>query len=552
MFRVAGSAPEAKDQLALGDGFVLDLARGELYDAAGRPAELRAQALRVLLVLGRQAGQVVGKDVLLKRIWGDVVVTEDSLVQAVGDIRRALGDVKHQRLRTVPRRGYQLVLPETDVDSATPMRHRHRLTLVTAGVLLVVLAAAIATWTSRPREQTMPRSLAILPFESDAGTEGWFVDGVTGDLTSTVGSWRGLTVIGRGTMASYRGKDPDPRAVGRELGVRFVLTGRARRDGDSVRLAVTLVDAHTGQSVWSEMRDMPRAELAELVGDVAGGIARALTVELGDAVAADARTLRPEQVEADDLAMQGLAELLRGVSAENFERARQLSERAVAVDPLSVRGFAGVSMSNSNLVLFEWATDRAAAIARAEQALAHLDKLEPNGQLTGFARASLTNIRGDWVGLAAIAAKLIEAYPNEPTAHHHRCSALVRLAQFDESIAACARAMRISPRDTRVPIWNGLTAFNHFLAGRPAEAEQHARLAVIGNPRIPFYAVVLTAAIADQGRHEEAEKVLVEALARAPAYRQANARNYWVATDPRFVAGRDRMLALAGERGLPP
>ena len=87
-------------------GFALDLARGELFDADGRPTELRAQALKVLLVLGEQAGQVVSKDELLNRVWAGVVVTEDSLVQAVGDIRRVLGDSAHQRLRTVPRRGY--------------------------------------------------------------------------------------------------------------------------------------------------------------------------------------------------------------------------------------------------------------------------------------------------------------------------------------------------------------------------------------------------------------------------------------------------------------
>ena len=73
-------------------GFVLDLARGELFDATGRPTGLRAQALKVLLVLGERAGQVVGKDELMQRVWGDLVVTEDSLVQAIGDIRRVLGD----------------------------------------------------------------------------------------------------------------------------------------------------------------------------------------------------------------------------------------------------------------------------------------------------------------------------------------------------------------------------------------------------------------------------------------------------------------------------
>lgn len=94
-------------RLVLGE-HALDLGRGELLDAAGQPAALRAQALALLCVLGERAGEVVGKDELMRRVWGDVVVTEDSLVQAVGDIRRVLGDADHRIVRTVPRRGYRL------------------------------------------------------------------------------------------------------------------------------------------------------------------------------------------------------------------------------------------------------------------------------------------------------------------------------------------------------------------------------------------------------------------------------------------------------------
>jgi TolB-like protein/DNA-binding winged helix-turn-helix (wHTH) protein len=328
-------------------GFVLDLAHGELFDAAGRPTELRAQALKLLLLLGERAGQVVGKDELLRRVWGDVVVTEDSLVQAIGDIRRVLGDAKHERVRTVPRRGYLLVPPAADgVLSAPPPGASPRLMLPSllgvAGLLLaLVLAGLMAMRVGMGAAgSAMPRSLAILPFESDGDAEDWFVAGVTSDLTALLGTWADTTVIGRGSTAAYKGKNVDPRVVGRELGVAHVVTGRARRNGDQVRLAVSLVETASGRTVWSELRDVPRADIGALIGDVAGGIARTMIVEWGDAVAANsARSgLQPQQVQADDLAMQGMAELLRGVSRENWERSRQLFEQAVALDPVSRRG----------------------------------------------------------------------------------------------------------------------------------------------------------------------------------------------------------------------
>jgi TolB-like protein/DNA-binding winged helix-turn-helix (wHTH) protein len=534
--------------------FVLDLGAGELFDAAGRPAELRAQALKVLLVLGERAGQVVGKDELMRRVWGDVVVTEDSLVQAVGDIRRVLGDAKHERVRTVPRRGYLLVPPATAPTAAVPGRSGGARASWPAWLGAALLTLAVGTAVGLARQLPapgMPRSLAVLPFESAAGTEDWFVDGVAGDLITLLSSWPEVRVIGRGTMLRYRGKNADPREVARELGVRHVLTGRARRDGEQVRLEASLVDA-SGAVVWSELRDMPRAELPSLVGDVAGGLARALVVPMGDAVAAEARSLASQQAQADDLAMQGMAELLRAVSRPAFERSRDLFEQAVALDPASRRGLGGVALANTNLVVWQWSDDPPAAEARAREALAQLDVVAPEALITKLAQAGMAHVRRDWGAVLAIGDRLAALYPNEPASHHHRCSALLRLGRFQESIDACARAQRISPRDSRVPTWQGLTAFDEFLLGHWAAAERAARESVVGNPRVPFYSTVLAAAIAEQGRRDDAARVMQDAMARHPDFRRSTIAAHWTGDEPRFAAGRERLLARADELGLPP
>jgi DNA-binding winged helix-turn-helix (wHTH) protein/TolB-like protein len=554
-------------------GHVLDLGRGELLDAQGRPTELRAQALKVLLILGERVGQVVAKDELLRRVWGDVVVTEDSLVQAIGDIRRVLGDSKHERVRTVPRRGYLLVAggqeasapapaPATAKNAASPpcpparpaLRLRIAAWLGVASLLLATFLAGTMAARIGGTVPAVPRSLAILPFDSEGGTEDWFAAGVTSDLTALLSSWPATTVIGRGSTAGYKAQGVDPRVVGLELGVAHIVTGRARRDVDQVRLAVSLVETASGRTVWSELRDVPRAEISALIGDVAGGIARTLVVEWGDAVAAASAQsgLKPQQVQADDLAMHGMAELLRGVSRENWERARRLSEHAVALDPASRRGLAGVTMSNVNLVLWQWSDDPARDVARAGQALAQLDLIAPDLLLTRLAHASMAYTRNDWAGLAAIADQLVRHHPSEPAAYHHRCGSLLRLARFEESIAACQRAIRISPRDSRVTVWQGLTGFNQFQLGRYAEAEQSLRASTAGNPRVPFYFVALAAALAEQGQRDEGVRVMQDAMARHPDYRRGMITDYWVAPDPRFQAGRDRIVARAGELGLPP
>ncbi|MBL8342548.1 MAG: winged helix-turn-helix domain-containing protein [Rubrivivax sp.] len=98
----------AASRLPLGH-CMLDLAAGELFTAEGELAGLRKQALDLLLVLGRRAGQVVSKDHLMSEVWPKVVVGEGSLTQAIADVRRVLGDDEHRLVRTVARRGYMLV-----------------------------------------------------------------------------------------------------------------------------------------------------------------------------------------------------------------------------------------------------------------------------------------------------------------------------------------------------------------------------------------------------------------------------------------------------------
>jgi len=114
-----------QDVMALG-GFTIDLLRGELFDPAGQRVKLRRQSLAVLLELARNAGDVLGRDHLLRAVWHNVFVTDDSLVQCIGEIRRTLGAELAKALRTVPRRGYVLesCMPVLQaIPSVTPAGH---------------------------------------------------------------------------------------------------------------------------------------------------------------------------------------------------------------------------------------------------------------------------------------------------------------------------------------------------------------------------------------------------------------------------------------------
>jgi DNA-binding winged helix-turn-helix (wHTH) protein len=93
------------------NGVLVDLDAGCLIDAAGRDVALRPKPFAVLSHLASNINRVVGKDELIEAVWQGNAVGDDSLVQCICDIRRALADTDRSVLRTVPRRGYRLVLP---------------------------------------------------------------------------------------------------------------------------------------------------------------------------------------------------------------------------------------------------------------------------------------------------------------------------------------------------------------------------------------------------------------------------------------------------------
>ncbi len=563
-------------------GFTLDLNESELLNPQNQPAALRRQALDVLLVLGRHVGRVVPKDALMREVWPGVVVGDDSLVQAIAEIRRVLGDADHRLVRTVARRGYMLVVPpgtgagaralEVPVHSGSsrPVRARSLvLALIAASVVAVFSAWLLqgqpdersparssdaperAPRAAAPGVAALGTSLIVLPLESAEGEPAWFADSVTTDLTTSLAQIGDLLVIGRGTARSFQGKSVDPRDVARDLGVRYVVRGSVRRDGGRVRMDLSMVDGATGGLTWSQTLDIDRADLANSVDDVTGQLARALTVALFKAEGRRTERLKPEEAAADDLAMRGFGVYMSRVAPENFSEARGLFEQALAKDPNCFRALAGLSMASSFGAIMGWVPDRQAAARVAEETLARLEHIDAQRHLTLLSRASLANMKGDWQGLLLIGDTLVERFPNEPTSHHHRCSALQNLGRFEQSLPACQRAIRISPRDSRTAIWYGLMSMDYYMLGRYSDSVLHARRAITANAKLSGYWMVLAAALAHDQRRDEGEAVLKVFLQEHPGFESARIREMFRGVGADYGRGLTDMIATLKKMGLP-
>ena len=518
------SEASVADQLFL-SGFVLDRAAGELLTADGHLAGLRKQALHVLLLLGARPKQVVGKDELMRAVWPNVVVGESSLAKAVSDIRRVLQDHDHQLLRNVTRRGYMLVPDPAWRSRSSP--------------------APLAN-------QVPSLSLVVLPLKAEPGTaEEWMADAITTDLMHSMDRMSGSFVIGRSTAFSYKGTEVDPRHVARELGVRYVVLGSTRCDGERVRFSLSMVDGESGVQLWGQQFDMERANLEHSIDDVVGQLARSLFVQLFHSVGDRVKRLKPERVSADDLAMRGWSVYFRILSRENIRASLHLFEEALAKDPDTVRALAGVSTASSFGVMLEYLPDKAASLRRAEETTARLEQLGADDWFTLTARVVFANVRGEWEKMLQMATTMVERFPNDPTAHQQRSAALMKLGHFEESIAAAQRAVRFSPRDSRFGLLHLCVATNQFMLEQYAQATENARRMQAASPNIPIATPLLAASLVRSGHREEGKALLRDHLAKNPNCDSSSVAPLMPGSHPRFVEGRDRMIASLREIGLP-
>ena len=214
----------------------------------------------------------------MSAVWPNIAVTDDSLVQCVTEIRKALGDDRHVIIKTVPKRGY--VFESGAQNETSPAGNSW--TPFAFAIAAALALAALAVVQSPATESVHRQSIAVLPFEnlSDDPQQAFFADGIAEDLLTDISRLSGVFVIARNSSFAYRGKGPDARTIARELGVRYVLERSVRRADGQVRITVQLGRRHSGSQQWAERYDGVYADIFALQDRVTKAVVEALAVEL--------------------------------------------------------------------------------------------------------------------------------------------------------------------------------------------------------------------------------------------------------------------------------
>ncbi|MDR6757576.1 TolB-like protein [Mycoplana sp. BE70] len=292
---------------------VLDLDCGTLV-RSGTPVSVRAKTFLLLSHLARHRGKVLSKDALLDAIWPDVSVTEDSLTQCIRDARKALGGEAQQLLRTVPRRGYVLMSPETTghPSPASPQANLHHASL----------------------HLSQEPTVAVLPFKNtgDNPDDALFIDGIVEEITNGLARFKTVAVIARNSAFAYR-SEPGPagETIGKALGVDFVVEGSVRRLGSRLSIAASLSVARDGHRLWGETFSGDGSDLFALNEIIAYRIISRLLANIEGAVLHRPAAPTPENIDAFEHLTRGIA-LLRSYGEGVNERSRIHFLRAVELD----------------------------------------------------------------------------------------------------------------------------------------------------------------------------------------------------------------------------
>ena len=494
-------------------GFRLHLRQRLLFSSDNQPVALSPRAFETLVVLVEQAGEMLDKSELMRKVWPKAVVEENSLNQCITQLRRALGERpgEHRFIVTEPGRGYRFVAEVRAVSapSATPAEPVMK---TPAGTPTgAVSEPAPAARHASPTPLTAVRtSIAVLPLANltrDPEKE-YFGDGMAEELINMLTRVPGLRVPARTSSFAYKGRQVDVRQIARDLGVDALLEGSVRSAGDRIRLTVQLVDGRSGYHIWSQNYDRDLRDLFALQDELAGAIVQAVRDKLNATVDVVTQGPPAQDVEAYQLYLRGRALMERG-TPENLRRAVEMLRQAMARDPNFARAHSAIGLANWVAFFLNYPVPNPLGEAEREarRALALDPRLaEAHGVLGTVYAARLDWLKADASLRAAQALAENDAF----TLTQHPLHVSLAMGHCRQAAQDIEAAHRLAPANFLVA---GRLGSVHLVSGSPeAETLKYLDLAVdLGYPRTLDPMPIMYGLLAQRAaRYAEAANHLVQ------------------------------------------
>jgi len=496
--------------------FELDSSNGELRKQGIR-IKPQEQPLRVLEMLLRSQGELVTREELRTALWptNTLVDFDHGLNRAMNKLREALGDSaeRPQFIETLAKRGYRF-MQNPD---------------------------------ARPGEI---RSLLVLPLEnlSQDPEQGYFADGLTEALITSLAKVSALRVLSRTTAVFYKREQRSLANIARELGVDGVIEGSVLRSEGRVRITVQLLHAPTDTHLWAESYERDLRNILSLQAEVTSTIAREIRVKVTPQEQRQLARAPAVDPQAFDAYLRGRCYVDKR-TPDATRKAIHSFEEAIRIDPHLAPAIAGLAICFNVLGWYSYAPP-ADGCGRAK-ALA-LRALELDPQLAEAHAAlgwAVQYIDFDFVAAEREFRHAIELDPHYPVARYRYAMALTYVGRFDESIEEGKRALNLEPFSATP---NAAICWGYWHARRYDALLAHAKWSVDLHPDVPHCRWALSHGYEATGDFEAAigeMRFAVEASQGAVLFQALLAEVFAVAGRPEDAEALLRQLQARARQG---
>ena len=410
-----------------------------------------------------------------------------------------------------------------------------------------VVAASVSSQPAGPIPLPAKPSIAVLPFDnmSDDHAQEYFSDGISEDLTTALSRFEWLFVIARNSAFTYKGKAVDVKKIRRELGVRYILEGSVRRAGDRVRINAQLIDAESDRHVWAQRYDRKMDDLFELQDDIVASIASVVGPEITLAEIERARGKRPDDLGAWDHYLRAIAAYHR-MTKQDVDAAIADLKRAIEIDPDFANAHALLGQCHVHIGMRGWIRPARPAFEEARRWAEKAVHLAPTSPEANQSLAFVLAMTGEAEQAIRVAQRAIELNSNYAEAYAVLGHALVFRGDLEGGLAACQRAERGSPRDSRGTWLYDAMGHAYFFLGDYEKAIEVSKKGLHQDPALFGALVTLACSYARQGRAKEAKHYVDELLRQIPRYSLRALRKNPMFVDPKMADDLIECMRLAG------
>ena len=379
----------------------------------------------------------------------------------------------------------------------------------------------------RPVRVSKIESLAVLPFENIGGDpeHEYLTDGITGSLINILATVPKLRVMAQSTVFRYKGRAIDPQAIGRELNVRAVLTGRLMQSGSSLRIGAELVDVATGSQLWGAQYDRTPGDIFVVQDEISSRISEKLRLQLSRADKKRLTRHHTEDPEAYRLYLKGRHHWNQWTE-QGFYKAIEHFQQAIAKDPSYALAYTGVAESYALLGWNSYLPPKD-AFPKAKAAAITAIRLDPDlGEAHTPLAAVLWLHDWQWEKAQTEFNRSLELNPTYPTGNHWQAEYVMTMGRHDEALVKMKNSQGLDPLSLIINVAIGWAL---YLARRYEEAVEQLRRTVELDPNYPVTYWILGLVYRRTSRHElaitEGEKG-VHLSGGSPLMRAALAHSY--------------------------